>query len=86
MRKTKKLLLVALALVIVALAALAACEPKPETFSLTFDFGYDNLKEVVEIKEGEKAQPRTAARDGYVFKGGTRTPPFRSRGILKTLR
>ena len=55
MRKTKKLLLVALALVIVALAALAACEPKPETFSLTFDFGYDNLKEVVEIKEGEKA-------------------------------
>ena len=56
MRKTKKLLLVALALVIVALAALAACEPKPETFSLTFDFGYDNLKEVVEIKGGEKAQ------------------------------
>lgn len=76
MRKTKKLLLVALALVIVALAALAACEPKPETFSLTFDFGYDNLKEVVEIKEGEKAQPRTASRDGYVFKGWYKDAAF----------
>lgn len=76
MRKTKKLLLVALALVIVALAALAACEPKPETFSLTFDFGYDNLKEVVEIKDGEKAQPRTASRDGYVFKGWYKDAAF----------
>ena len=69
-------MLVALALVIVAFAALAACEPKPETFSLTFDFGYDNLKEVVEIKEGEKAQPRTASRDGYVFKGWYKDAAF----------